>query len=200
MWKPLFPVLLIALVLLSGCTQPTGQASLSSAQTKTDCPYECCKSVSQYFDKVCGVGEECIDQKCVEEKQAGQTSEENYIKDQCIQIPVGGFHYDAAGNDNYNLNDEYVQLKNNCNYQIEMTGWTIKDTTSRADHIYTLPSFTLNPSTSVTLHTGQGANTAKDLYWQRSPGDYAAIWNNTGDTLHLRNSEGELVSSYSYGS
>lgn len=120
----------------------------------------------------------------------------NYIKDKCLSVQL--LHYDAAGNDNYNLNDEYVEIKNNCNYDIGMVGWTIKDTTSRADHIYTFPSFTLNQSAAVTLYTGQGANTATDLYWGRAMGNYAAIWNNDGDTLYMRDAQGNLVLVYAY--
>lgn len=58
---------MVLIVVLSGCTQSTGQASLSSTQTKTDCPYECCKNLSQYFGKVCALGAECVDNKCVDE-------------------------------------------------------------------------------------------------------------------------------------
>ena len=124
------------------------------------------------------------------------TPTSSYIEDKCFSISAS--HFDAAGNDNYNLNDEYVQFKNNCSYAIEMTGWSVKDTTSRADHIYTFPYFTLSSAARVTLRTGQGTNTTTNLYWGRTPGEYAAIWNNTGDTVYLRNSKGELVLSYSY--
>jgi hypothetical protein len=40
-----------------------------------------------------------------------------------------------------------------------------------------------------------GSNTATELYWGRS---YGAVWNNDGDTLYLRDSNGNLVLSYSY--
>src|SRR3989338_94832 len=53
-------------------------------------------------------------------------------------IVVSQFHYDAEGNDNYNLNAEYVILNNLCTQSINLKGWTIKD---EATHIYTFSSF-----------------------------------------------------------
>lgn len=72
-----------------------------------------------------------------------------------------------------------------------MDGWNIKDET--ASHIYTLPSFTFQSETTFTLYSGTGSNTNSALYWGRTAGDYAAIWNNDGDTLFLRDSNGNLV-------
>ena len=123
-----------------------------------------------------------------------KSEEINYIQDQCISVT--NFHFNAAGDDNYNLNDEYVTLKNKCSYSIDMTSWAIKDET--ASHIYTIPSFTLQSGSTFTLFTGIGTNTNSALYWGRTSGDYAAIWNNGGDTLFLRDNNGNLVLSQSY--
>tara|TARA_Y100000310_G_C20533912_1_gene739877 strand:- start:33 stop:1055 length:1023 start_codon:yes stop_codon:yes gene_type:complete len=122
------------------------------------------------------------------------SEEVDYIQDKCIYIT--NFHFNAAGNDNYNLNDEYVTFGNKCSYSIDMTSWTIKDET--ASHIYTVPSFTFQSSSTFTLFTGTGTNTNSALYWGRTSGDYAAIWNNGGDTLFLRDSNRNLVLSQSY--
>lgn len=121
-------------------------------------------------------------------------SQESYILDKCISIT--NFHFNAAGNDNYNLNDEFVTFENKCSYSIDTMGWTVKDET--ANHIYTFPSFTFNPASSFTLYTGIGQNTNNALYWGRTPASYAAIWNNNGDTLFLRESNGDLVLTQSY--
>ncbi|MBU1031026.1 MAG: thermonuclease family protein [Nanoarchaeota archaeon] len=123
-----------------------------------------------------------------------KSEEVNYIQDKCIYIT--NFHFNAAGNDNYNLNDEYVTFGNKCSYSIGMDSWTIKDET--ASHIYTIPSFTFQSGATFTLYTGRGTNTNSVLYWGRTSGDYAAIWNNGGDTLFLRDSKGNLVLSKSY--
>ncbi len=109
---------------------------------------------------------------------------------------ISDFNYDAEGNDNYNLNDEYINFGNICSYSIDMTGWTVKDET--ASHIYTFPSFVFQAKATLTLYTGTGENTNSALYWGRKSGNYAAIWNNDGDTLFLRDKGGKLVLSYSY--
>ncbi len=118
-----------------------------------------------------------------------KSSQEDYIQDQCIHIT--DFHSNADGNDNYNLNDEYVTFGNKCSYSIDMSGWTVKDET--ASHIYTLPSFIFHGRAAFTLYTGTGADTNSELYWGRTSGNYASIWNNNGDTLFLRDSNGYLV-------
>lgn len=123
-----------------------------------------------------------------------ETSQENYITDQCFYIKK--FHFNAAGDDNYNLNDEYVTFWNRCPYSVEMSGWTIKDET--ASHMYTLPAFKFQSGGTFTLYTGVGKNTNYALYWGRTSGDYAAIWNNDGDTLFLRDSDGNFVLSQGY--
>lgn len=133
---------------------------------------------------------ECIWQPC------SNTNENivNYIKDKCFSVTY--FNFNAVGDDNYNLNDEYVTLKNNCDYDINMEGWTIKDDT--ASHVYSFPAFSITGKNSFTLYTGVGDNTDTNLYWGRTSGDYAAIWNNNGDTLYLRDKKGDLVLSSSY--
>lgn len=125
-------------------------------------------------------------QKCVWKK-----STRRYVEDECFHVTE--FHYDAAGNDNDNLNDEYVRIGSRCSYPIDMTGWTIKDNT--ASHIYHFPSFVLAGQSSFTLYSGIGTNTRSDLHWQKT--NYA-IWNNGGDTLYLRDNTGDLVFTHSY--
>ena len=120
---------------------------------------------------------------------------ENICDNRCIGIDY--FHWNAEGNDCDNLNDEYVRFKNNCSYSCDMTGWTIKDESSRDP--YTFPSFVLESEAMVTLYTGCGSNTDVELYWCSSGNSCNAVWNNNGkDTLYLRNSKGNLVLSHTY--
>ncbi len=103
-------------------------------------------------------------------------------------IVVVQFHYDAVGNDNYNLNDEYVTLENVCDSPIDMSGWQLTD--EGAKHVYRFKKFVLRPKATVTIHSGTGVDTSTDLYWGRN---YGAVWNNDGDTLHLYDANGQLV-------
>lgn len=110
-------------------------------------------------------------------------------------IGIAYFHYDAEGNDCYNLNDEYVTFKNACSYPCDMTGWTVRDETSR--DVYSFPEFVLESGAQVTLYTGCGTYTDTKLY-VCTKRDCGAVWNNGGDTLYLRDPYGNLVLSYSY--
>ncbi|MBI5390095.1 thermonuclease family protein [Candidatus Woesearchaeota archaeon] len=121
-------------------------------------------------------------------------SHQNYIQDRCVKIT--NFHFNAGGDDNYNLNDEYVTFENTCPYVLDMTSWTVKDNT--ASHLFIFPQFTLNSREMFTLYTGTGTDTSATLYWGRMSGDYAAIWNNNGDTLFLRDNIGNIVLTESY--
>ncbi|MFH0860170.1 MAG: thermonuclease family protein [Candidatus Altiarchaeota archaeon] len=118
---------------------------------------------------------------------------EGICDNRCIGISY--FHWNAEGNDCSNLNDEYVTFINTCQYPCDLMSWTIKDD---ANHIYTFPSFILENSRTVTIYTGFGTNTKKELYWSSSGKSCNSIWNNDEDTLYLRNLKGELVLDYSY--
>jgi len=108
-------------------------------------------------------------------------------------ITIVTVHYNAAGNDWENLNDEYVVIKNYKTMEIEMTGYTLGD---EANHVYIFPDeFILNSEAEVTVHTGSGTDTDEDLYWNN---DYP-IWNNDGDTAYLWDANGSLVDYYSWG-
>ena len=100
-------------------------------------------------------------------------------------------HYDAEGNDQYNLNDEYVVIWNKKTADIDLSGWKLKD---EFGHTYTFPSFTLQAGQKVTVYTGSGVDSDIELYW----GSNNAIWNNDHDTAYLYDQESELIDSYSW--
>ncbi|MCK4736650.1 MAG: lamin tail domain-containing protein, partial [Methanophagales archaeon] len=113
---------------------------------------------------------------------------EDYI---IANVVIWYAHYDAAGNDHYNLNDEYIVLKNIGGTSINLERWVIKD---KENHTYVFPSFELLPGATVTIRTGSGTNTATDLYW----GSKRAIWNNKGDTVYLYDANKNLVDTKSW--
>ncbi|RDZ64802.1 endonuclease [Haloferax sp. Atlit-12N] len=99
---------------------------------------------------------------------------------------------DAPGNDNDNLNEEYVTLRNDGDAAIDLSGWTVSDA---AGATYTFAEGTeLDPGASLTLHTGSGTDTDEDVYWGRG----GAVWNNGGDTVTIRDAAGTEVLSYTY--
>jgi hypothetical protein len=104
--------------------------------------------------------------------------------------------YDPPGSDtgtNASLNAEWIRVKNSGTRTQTLTGWKIRD--RGADHVYTFPEYTLRPGNTVRIHTGNGANTRTDLYW-----DLAwYVWNNTGDTATLKNRSGTTIDQCSWG-
>lgn len=102
-------------------------------------------------------------------------------------ISVAEIHEDAAGNDNENENDEYIVFENTGDSSVDLTGWTVSD---EASHTYSFPDdFTLSPGQQVTLYTGSGTDTDTELYW----GSGSAIWNNGGDTIIVKDQDGNTV-------
>jgi len=108
------------------------------------------------------------------------------------ELVVSEIHADAEGNERENLNDEYVVFTNEGDASLDLSGWTVSD---EAGATYTFPDgFSLSAGASVTLHTGSGEDTPSDLYWSSG----SPIWNNGGDTVIVRNAQGDIVSEETY--
>lgn len=107
-------------------------------------------------------------------------------------LTVVDIHGDAAGNDNENLNDEYIVVRNDGQKTLDLSGWRVQD---EAGHTYRFPAgFTLAPGDEVTLYTGVGEDSDAALYWGRE----RAVWNNGGDTVFVYDDSGGLVTEESY--
>ena len=107
-------------------------------------------------------------------------------------LVIDTIHADAAGDDRENLNDEYVVFRNTGTEPLDLSGWTVTDA---VDKTYTFSEgYTLAADATVTLHTGSGTDNATHLYW-----DYGSpVWNNGGDTVTVRNSDGERMLQETY--
>jgi hypothetical protein len=99
--------------------------------------------------------------------------------------------YDAPGNDNDNLNEEYVVFK--VLVSINLVGYAVED--DGADHRYDFPDRAFQEGQTFTLHTGEGTDTQTDLYWGQTG---TAVWNNGGDTVNVISPQGETVESHEY--
>lgn len=101
---------------------------------------------------------------------------------------------DTQGDDNQNLNEELVKIRNMGANLVDMTGWGIKDESS--SNRYTFPiGFSLAPGEVVTVYSGCGDNFGTDLFWC-SVG--SAIWNNDGDTVFLTDPAGNTHATRQY--
>jgi hypothetical protein len=101
-------------------------------------------------------------------------------------------HYDAAGNDFNNLNDEYVVIRNTGTVTINLANWRLH--AGDGGQTWYLPSYGLGAGASVRVHTGYGSNGGGHIYINRG----SPVWNNTGDTGYLYDARGALASRYSY--
>ena len=112
-----------------------------------------------------------------------------------IDIVSIDINFDARGNDNENINGEFVILENIGSESLDTSGWTIKDS---GTNIYHFGSYKFNPGTRIILFSGEGKDRSEDddwyLFWE-SP---RPVWNNDHDTLYLRDREGLLVEIYNY--
>jgi micrococcal nuclease len=111
----------------------------------------------------------------------------------CIKIV--NINADAPGNDNYNKNGEWIEIKNTCSQTIPMENWLLKD--SSASNKYEFKDFSLEGSKSVIIYSGCGSDTQNKLYWQCPEGQYA-VWNNTGDHAFLYDASDNLITEYQY--
>jgi endonuclease YncB( thermonuclease family) len=108
-----------------------------------------------------------------------------------VSLAVSGMQAKSPTSGSKNLNEEFVVLENQGKRDINMTGWTLSD---ESHHRYLFPNFVLPAKSKVTIHTGLGSNTAMDLFW----GNRVAIWNDDGDTVFIRDTEGHLILAHIY--
>jgi competence protein ComEC len=103
-----------------------------------------------------------------------------------------GSNFDAAGNDHFNENGEWVRIKNFCGTGKSISGWLIHD--YRRIHEYTFPTGArIGAGSTVTIYTGRGTDTRSKRYMDRN----AAIWNNTPpEFAYLLRPEGLLKSKW----
>src|SRR3954451_3918276 len=90
---------------------------------------------------------------------------------------------------NYNINKEYVVIKNTGTRAKYLTGWRLIDVRTAANggnQVYKFPTFKLAPGAVVRVHSGKGARGPHDLYWGMSH----FVWGNSSDTAYLRNRAG----------
>ncbi|WP_430787401.1 lamin tail domain-containing protein [Actinoplanes sp. G11-F43] len=96
--------------------------------------------------------------------------------------------YDSPGKDDRSaasLNAEWIRLINTGKAPVRLKGWSVEESQGR---VYTFGNVVIPANRKITLHTGPGADTATDLYW--NSGNY--IWNNTGDQATLRDPAGRV--------
>lgn len=86
----------------------------------------------------------------------------------------------------FNHKSQEVILKNTCNLGCNLTSWNIKDEGRKK---FYFPNYILKANQKVSIIVENKTNTKNTLYWK----DENYVWTSTGDTLFLRDSNGDLV-------
>jgi hypothetical protein len=103
-------------------------------------------------------------------------------------VEVAGVEFDPAGPD---VASEHVILRNRTSSTVNLEGWTVRDL---AQHVYTFGPRTLAAGAVVRLWTGPGTEDANNVH----AGRRAAIWNNRGDSVIVRDRLGREVARHTY--
>ncbi|GHD91231.1 lamin tail domain-containing protein [Streptomyces naganishii] len=110
------------------------------------------------------------------------------------QVEITHVQYDTPGRDdrsNRSLNSQWVELTNTTRHSVNMDGWTLSD---REGRTYTFHHYRLDRRATVRVHTGVGRDSRRDLFQDR----HHVVWDRR-DTATLRNDDGRVVDSVSWG-
>lgn len=104
-----------------------------------------------------------------------------------VRIRGAASVFDPPGPDDQELSSEQVTLVNEGATEIDLTGWSLRDESSRHRYRFTAGT-ALSPGSSITV-------TSADPGWD--PGN-SPVWNNSGDVSLLLDSFGRVVDRYRY--
>jgi hypothetical protein len=114
------------------------------------------------------------------------------ILEKAAVISICDAQFDAPGDDNENLNKEWVKLCNNTSTDIDMSGWGLLNDVGA---YYEFPEgFILKANSIVFVYTGTGTDTDIALYWGRP----LEAWNNEGDIATLMDRDGTIIAEYKW--
>ena len=109
-------------------------------------------------------------------------------------LVVAHIGFDPPGDDDANLNGEWLRIQNSGDNLVDMTGWGIRD--ESASNRFEFPAgFSLSPGEQVIIHSGCGDNFGTMLFWCSVA---SAVWNNDGDTAFLTEPNGNTHHDFSY--
>lgn len=105
-------------------------------------------------------------------------------------VTLESFHYNAKGEDNKNLLDEFFVVENSCGKDLKTDGWTARNTFNT----YKIPESGFPEKTKLKIVSGKGNKTDGVAFISSD----RPIWNNKGDVLYLRDADGRVILEKSY--
>lgn len=104
------------------------------------------------------------------------------------RIEIADYEYDPPGRDAANANGEYVEIRNNEDTVVELSGWIVRDESSQ--HRFAFPGGAkLDPGGSVVVRSGCGTPSATEFFWCATD----PVWSNGGDTVIVQLPDGTIV-------
>lgn len=103
-------------------------------------------------------------------------------------------NYDAEGDDNINLNGEWVIIENISSSTINLKDYQIHSEPLGSDHYYFADTTLLQEGEVLTLYIGSGTDTSLEKYWGKDTGILA----NSSDRVWIDSLEGTLVAEDSW--
>ena len=88
-----------------------------------------------------------------------------------------------------NLDVEYVEIFNQSEGPVDLSGWQLED---ENENTFTFPTLILNSEGSIKVLSKQGTNTVIVLYWQAD----SPIWQ-SGELANLTDAGGTSIATYS---
>ncbi|MBU7021113.1 MAG: lamin tail domain-containing protein [Theionarchaea archaeon] len=114
------------------------------------------------------------------------------IIEQVRPVVICQVQFDPEGDDNADLNKEWVKVCNNSDTDVDLSGWTLENDVGG---LFEFPQgFVIKAGSFVFVYTGSGTNSDVALYW----GSPVERWNNSGDTAVLRDAEGNVMDEYEW--
>lgn len=126
-------------------------------------------------------------------------SAEAGLWNECVtsaEVAIVDLVSDAPGRDDFNLNGEWVEVRNTGSIALDLEGWGLRDESTR--HRFAFPANTvLAPGATLRIGSGcewhEGADEV-DLHWCADD----PVWNNNGDTAWLSDPTGRFVDTWGY--
>jgi ligand-binding sensor domain-containing protein len=115
-----------------------------------------------------------------------------------VRLEILEINANPPGRDEEKLNGEWITIINSAEVSVNITGFTLSD---NAGHTYKFGEQCLPSGAEIKIFTGSGTDSpamsekSAVLYW----GLKTPVWNNRGDTAYLKDLDGNLIDTYSYG-
>jgi len=124
-------------------------------------------------------------------------------------LKITSLHADAKGDDQTNLNGEYVRICNISSERVTLKGFSLEDEYAHrvgrsinrrgSPHRYVFPDVFLEPGYTLLLLTGRGRDITRGgrdlvLHWRSAH----PIWNNDRETAYLLDPQGNVIDSFPY--